>query len=103
MKTHTQSTHTPGPWHLGLRTGQRYVYGPLGEEIAGPSSFTAGPDETLANARLIASAPEILAALEQCAFVLGECSVYREKLSDLFPVKLAAARAAILKAKGEAP
>jgi hypothetical protein len=57
------TSHTPGPWHIGKRACQLYVYGPLGEEVAGASSFTSGHEETLANARLIASAPDLLEAL----------------------------------------
>ena len=65
--------HTPGPWHVGTRTGQRYVYGPLGEEVAGPSTFTSGHEETRANARLIASAPDLLAALYTSKMALLSC------------------------------
>ena len=59
--------HTPGPWHIGKRTFAPYIYGPKGEEVAGPSGFTSGHEETQANARLIAAAPDLLAALEEIA------------------------------------
>lgn len=49
------STHTPGPW--SIRGG--IVYGPNGERIA---AF-----EGLANARLIAIAPTMLAELKELA------------------------------------
>jgi hypothetical protein len=57
------SNHTPGPWHVGMRPGP-IVYGALGEQIAGLRGSSLGYEETSANARLIASAPELLAALE---------------------------------------
>lgn len=66
--------HTPGPWHIGRRSGASYIYGPLGEEVAGPSTFTSGHDETLANARLIAAAPDLLAALESAHRALVTCN-----------------------------
>jgi hypothetical protein len=47
------ATHTPGPW--AIRSG--IVYGPNEQRVA---AF-----EGLANARLIAAAPELLAALRE--------------------------------------
>lgn len=68
------SAHTPGPWTGGLmidaggviiakvQTSKKYI---------GASGFTnpKGPDEAtaIANARLIAAAPELLAALKEIA------------------------------------
>ncbi len=40
---------------------------------------------------------ELVEALKGALFALGECSVGKEKLSELFPVKVAAARAALSK------
>jgi hypothetical protein len=62
--------HTPGPW----QSGGCVVYGPDG---AGVADLVAGvcnhngrsPDETEANARLIAAAPELLKALEPFAAI----------------------------------
>lgn len=51
----TQQTHTPGPWHIGMRPGPM-VYGQLGEQVAD----CRGLDESGYNARLIAAAPELL-------------------------------------------
>lgn len=48
--------HTPGPWHV---EGQ-YIHGPDGNRFLA----VAGDGEGIANARLIAAAPELLAALE---------------------------------------
>lgn len=76
--------HTPGPWfahNIGL--------GPNGE---GPFTYPLGndPDKAAANARLIAAAPDMLAAL-----MLAE-----QNATDR--TALTAIRAAIAKAKGVA-
>ena len=53
--------HTPGPW----RADSPFVSAPSGELIAKVATSTK------ADARLIAAAPELLAALEQALAVLG--------------------------------
>lgn len=62
----TTLKHTPGPWTIGVRqpTSDKFIYGPLGEEIADCDRLLNFPEENLANANLIAAAPELLAALE---------------------------------------
>ena len=55
----TQPTHTPGPWHIGMRPGPM-VYGQLGEQVAD----CRGLDESQYNARLIAACPDMLEALK---------------------------------------
>jgi len=98
--------YTPGPWEL--REGWEEVFGPGiytpgahdMEPHAAVSQFAADPD---ADARLIAAAPDLLAALEQIvADNDGYC--YRcEKGNDHGPsCPIPTARAAIAKAKGEA-
>lgn len=63
------STHTPGPWEFG-GMNTRHVYGPDGHVVctlaAYQESFFAREhkDTIRANARLIAAAPELLAALQ---------------------------------------
>ena len=54
---------TPGPWHVGMKPGPM-VYGPQGEQIVGINVLLDQP-EVIANARLIAAAPELLEALKQ--------------------------------------
>lgn len=96
--------HTPGPWKI---SGDDVI------AVAGSTGFSAGANPAIAfiyetldqsraiNARLIAAAPELLAA----------CNVAEELIDDLIrapKVKhnrkqiLAKLRAAIAKAKGEA-
>jgi hypothetical protein len=78
------SKHTPGPWHLGSH-GEQYNFAHVragsddsAETIAEVfglyiNTGRAGQknEEAIANARLIAAAPELLAALKACreAFV----------------------------------
>jgi len=100
--------HTPGPWMArnlskGIWTveaGSPHVHGKIQEvcRIAGPWN----PENYRRNARLIASAPELLEALENALNVLAGIAT-----GDLEAVKrdspaIAQARAAIKKAKGEA-
>lgn len=82
-------THTPGPWfahNIGL--------GPNGE---GPFTYPLGtdPDKAAANARLIAAAPDMLAALEAIA---GESTGYdtEQMIANIQGL----CRDAIAKAKG---
>ena len=73
--------HTPGPWHIGERH---------------PSRVIADVAEDLANARLIAAAPELLTALEACDR-LASC---QSDLSLAMGAVRTLARAALAKAKG---
>ena len=65
----TQAKHTPGPWAAnddGLVLGNLDNYegeAPLVCTCGGADDFNMEPDLHLANARLIASAPEMLEAL----------------------------------------
>ena len=63
----TKTKHTPGPWHIGVRqpTSDKFVFGPKGEEVANCDRLTNYADENLANARLIAAAPDMLAILKE--------------------------------------
>ena len=61
MENKTQ--HTPGPWRMGKRAYDRAIYGQQGAEVASMLDLFHTPAESLANARLIAAAPDLLAAL----------------------------------------
>ena len=101
------SAHTAGPWHWeadavkGDQFGRvRYQVTAIGETVTRMyySSFEGGPTNAEANARLIAAAPELLAALQKCAVQLEQITglVHDERCA------LIDARAAIAKATGEA-
>jgi hypothetical protein len=71
MTTETQATHTPGPWtQIDYGDGEPVIEaasGLIAIAIVNDYSDTAAdwsPDVTQANARLIAAAPDLLAALE---------------------------------------
>ena len=102
-------SHTPGPWKRlaayvfaeGTHGGNICV---IGEPRAStmveykPLSMSSKDiDEAFANARLIAAAPDLLAALEA---MLDEC--YDTERNDAIRLAVRKARAAIAKAKGEA-
>ncbi len=94
------STHTPGPWH-NVDAGTDlplYICSDKSRRHSTELACLYGRDEetTAANARLIAAAPDLLAALEKIAGgmsedALGICSLSREGMQDI-------ARAAIDKA-----
>jgi hypothetical protein len=94
-----QTKHTPGPWHIGVRTfhAGRDVYGPKGEPVAVADDAITATPEAEANARLIAAAPCLLACLEA---LVGEADLGEVDLDDDDRAKLEPARAAIAKATG---
>lgn len=102
--------HTPGPWHIYdyERTENepfsRYqIRNAGGEPVAMGSNYGdfgvfAWTSETkLANARLIAAAPDLLEALEKSEEALMACLKNSDALGGLLPL----IRAAIGKARGE--
>lgn len=88
--------HTPGPWRIArhdtLKDVRHIDAGPAGYERS-TVAILDGPKSD-ANAQLIAAAPELLAALIECAEQLDAETLGGEALDN--------ARAAIAKAKGEA-
>jgi hypothetical protein len=103
----SESKHTPGPWFV-FGNGH-CVGGPTGMMDADPNQKTAGiamcamrlrtDDENEANARLIASAPELLAACEE--LVADLLSHAKFGMNDSEVAMLKRAEAAIRKARGE--
>lgn len=69
------SEHTPGPWFLH-REGCSTVYvearlqGSMIQEVAACGPTAAGPDQQMANAELIARAPDLLAENERLRDVI---------------------------------
>jgi hypothetical protein len=96
----TQMKHTPGPWEdndAGLIYGQvsdDNDVAPFVSDVCDSPLEYSGQEK--ANARLIAAAPEMFAALELCEDVLAELA----RLDDGTPSisALHAARAALAKA-----
>lgn len=82
-------SHTPGPWR---HDGYRFYYGDSDESWG---EFKHDDVFNIADADLIAAAPELLEALER---LLG---VVRFSPQTMEPLPFAAARAAIDKARGK--
>lgn len=61
--------HTPGPWHVGRGLALRIVYDKDGWAVASAAVFhnRFSENEDLANALLIAEAPDMLKALQELA------------------------------------
>jgi hypothetical protein len=92
-------THTPGPWKT---IGETMIYGPDDYCVAVTRSdhwaSCRDIDECLANARLIAAAPDLLAALELAQTqIVNHCDVG----VDEWIACTKAISAAIARAKGQ--
>ncbi len=93
-KKSTSHTHTPGPWNVNPDYGKENMYR-LWDEDSNYHDDTS-PERMDANARLIASAPELLEALK--AFATWETTTMNDdELRDIF----AACHSAIAKAEGK--
>ncbi len=102
-------THTPGPWPMqptgdGKRIviGRGLVEGPNGYEVAEVYSDDCPYDLAEANARLIAAAPDLLAALKDAERILSYFADGETSFSGPGTPKTVrdAARAALTKAEG---
>jgi hypothetical protein len=99
-------SHTPGPWFADkLQDRNAYNIFPAGAthallQVSGPAHDGAHPyaQAAAANAALIATAPELLAALRAMLARHDD----RDALGDLWPAEARAARAAIARATGQA-
>ena len=70
MKTNTQTQHTPGPWKTSTGEnleGVEHRWISNGDRFIADLGKVGGQVDSESNARLIASAPELLAALEKAA------------------------------------
>ena len=91
-------SHTPGPWSVSKRATLR-VIAHDDNTIASTGCTDNLRDQWEANARLIAAAPDLLAALEKLYRLhCGLDSWHEDAMSNTW----ASAIAAIAKAKGEA-
>jgi hypothetical protein len=74
-----QTGHTPGPWRIGGTNPNHSakVYGSDDWLVADTCGIkTRSAEEEAANARLIAAAPDLLAAVTMCEAVLAEHEQY---------------------------
>lgn len=93
--TTTKHTFTPGPWLIGKAGTDKAIYDGKGGWVATIPDMLLN-DEQKANAHLIASAPDLLEALEEVLKSLE----WQENILDGLAVQKA--QAAIAKAKGAA-
>ena len=97
----TNQTHTPSPWHTDRKDEGKVII-----DLPGDGAILILGYNTEANARLIAAAPDLLAALEFCHTRLFNYQAGMDEIRDpeitrqLNEVAIVAARIAIAKAKG---
>ena len=96
-----QPTHTPGPWRVGRKLSNCVVVTAEGKDI-GTVSINKYTDNAIneANARLIATAPELLAALKTLVGLLDVQADEMEEAGIAILPEREAARAIIDKAEG---
>lgn len=96
------STYTPGPWTVSSEYGDSGEY-TITEAYAPMGGGPISREEDHANARLIAAAPDLLEAMEALFENCAMIHMYRGEIDNTKQADAAilAARAAILKAKGE--
>lgn len=101
------SAHTRGPWFTA-RNGFSTVYiearigGGMLQEVAACGPTAEGPDQQEANARLIAAAPDLLAALEALdSYICNNLATDYPTGVDTDATAFRFARATIAKATGE--
>lgn len=85
--------HTPGPWHVGMKPGP-IIYGTKGDQVADLRGFL-DIEETSANARLIAAAPDLIASFRR---VLRMLEINDARLANFGEVE--EARGIISRAEG---
>lgn len=94
------SAHTPGPWAATVMHGEsRSIIAVMAD---GPTQVATMREGSFADARIIAAAPDLLAALERIANHEWRADRRKRGMIDVFEVETLAriARAAIAKAKG---
>lgn len=103
MTTTERTTHTPGPWEVMKPLGPG-DYGVLSEHVNAGGNFYVATipngqhEEALANAALIAAAPDLLAELKNLADAVAEHSAVTGDGTWMPLVR--GARAAIARAEG---
>jgi len=108
--TTAKAGHTPGPWSHGISRQRKAIFAP--SRLSIPIAYVGGNGQNgyteTANARLIASAPDLLAALKSAVSYL-EANRPKGKIREIFTQLneyengvLKPARAAILQAEGGA-
>ena len=106
----SESKHTPGPWGLTEHNGPRDItcrrkHWRVGQLVGGQRGVAivfgpeAGPNPTDANARLVAAAPQLLAALEELVVVCDELDAREDLPHEFDGLILDRAHAALARVK----
>ena len=98
--------HTPGPWiadgsNIKLTGKETRIVA----NVSDPHRPTQQTDVNIANANLIAAAPDLLEALEDAEFIMRQLAKHPQEVASMLDTLKRSskdARAAIAKAKGEA-
>lgn len=99
-----KTNHTPGPWHLIPRRNGYLLAAFSGDETEQIAEIFPKPsEEQEANARLIASTPDLLAALQTLEALIGASADVLEAGGVGFLPEWEQARAAIAKATTPQP
>jgi len=93
--TTERTQHTPGPWEVSPYGNITSKSGKIASVEQMPSNYES---EKQANARIIAAAPDLLVALEQCVPIIVR---HANATFGDGVLTLQVARSAIAKAKGE--
>lgn len=97
------SKHTPGPWKKVFVINNFEVQNASGKCVADAWSYDIDEDQDqmVANANLIAAAPDLLESLEYLMAIIAQQGDERYLTISLTPEYFDAARKAIARAKGE--
>lgn len=79
-----KQSHTPGPWYFTASSEKGFVHGGKDHRVIVPHSVERNPDqEHLANARLIAAAPDLLQALQRVEHLARNVPVFSELMPSI--------------------
>ena len=91
--------YTPGPWHYATTKGPWSLVAFAGDD---PIAGVAASDNQEANARLIAAAPDMLAALRYVYEYYAPMTIFDDETGDSgHDEAMGIVRAAIAKARGQ--
>lgn len=102
------SAHTPGPWQFVQEGGDWFIKGANGFSFQSSTKYYPWNSQNIADWRLIAAAPDLLAALETMVKRIEHYSAHPDDRPNIEQweytegsTDMANARAAIAKATGE--
>lgn len=94
-------SHTPGPWELAMSADGCFIlFGPKGRKLL-TIPLDEQDEEKVANARLIAAAPELLEVIREAVDRAEREMAKGRKASPGLATWLEKARAALAKVRGE--